>query len=530
MKVSDLFSAYRANPLLAQRDGVLKIISDNGLEVLRPNPGQLRVGKKILTDKWVKVEKSRQVGISTECTGISFILALVIPNYRVVVVAHRFESAEAIFRQHQTYYENLPPALKPRLQRGSTRVMVFENGSSIRVHTAGSPAIASCTADFLHLSEIAKWPDIKGYLTASLQIASKNAYVVIESTAFGLNDWFEIWESDNGFQPVFVNFLDDPRCRLEALPGAPATPFELQESQTLPPLVRNWWIDIFRTKCFCDINAMRQEHPTTSDQAFLSSGCPVLPPHLFSDDCREDGPNGWWWAPGHPQEVPAGLYALGIDIASGGGEPLDRSTGVLLDVTRKPYRQVGGWRGYISPSQLLTTLNPLVAYTPLIIPETNFYSTIVEELIDRSYPHIYCQQPVGTITGGHPTKLGWHTSSTSRNRLFSRLTSSFLGKTLDVATCDPRVLYECRNLVFDKSGRPSHPAGKHDDFAIALALALMGEEQYECTAAQAQRERPPEGIREKMLWELKHKQLWTPPEHSDDSDFELDGGYDDGYA
>lgn len=509
----NLARRYIDNPLLAIKDGLLTIIAepDDGPltpMILRPTKPQLELIQALYLYGWVTVLKARQIGNSTIIAACFFLEALFRPNTKVLVVAHTTEAAESIFRIYQTFYQYLPDAYKIKCKRASTRTLEFVHGSIIHVTTAGSESVRSSTWNRLHLSEVSSWRDFIRFYAACLQSATKNAIVVMETTAKGMNAFHEFWYSDtHGYHKLFFGWLEDPKYVMSEAPSPPPTFFELEQTEGLPDERRNYWIWHFRKKCKGDINIMNQEMPSTPEQAFLTTGSPYLPSYLFPGAPNQDVEEHGFWNLGGPTQ---GLYSLGIDISS--GSAADRTAAVYLNIAKKPYKVTTTYRGLISPTTIKETLQPLLDNRPIVVPEMNagWGVALLESLQADNYPYIYQAQRPGAVPT--PGKLGWYTTEVTRAWLFSRLTSAILQKDLDLVGVDPRLLYELRSLVFSTTGKPTAKAGAHDDLAIALGLALMGTDQASTTFAEEVRYNPPRGIVEKLNWERKHGTLWKTVE------------------
>lgn len=133
--------------------------------------------------------KSRQHGITTFICLLYLDICMFNSNTHACIIAHNREDAEDFFEKKILFaYENLPDWLKEAVpaKRTSSKKLVFENGSSIRVTTSGR----SGTYHLVHISEFgkmcAKFPlKAKEVISGTLNAVHPGMLVSIESTAEG---------------------------------------------------------------------------------------------------------------------------------------------------------------------------------------------------------------------------------------------------------------------------------------------------------------------------------------------------------
>lgn len=133
--------------------------------------------------------KSRQHGITTFICLLYLDICMFNSNTHACIIAHNREDAEDFFEKKILFaYENLPAAVKEAVpaKRTSSKKLVFQNGSSIRVTTSGR----SGTYHLVHISEFgkmcAKYPlKAKEVISGTLNAIHAGMLVSIESTAEG---------------------------------------------------------------------------------------------------------------------------------------------------------------------------------------------------------------------------------------------------------------------------------------------------------------------------------------------------------
>ncbi len=168
---------------------LLKIRPKNGASAwLRLNRAQREYSAKC--GKQNIVLKARQLGITTYVAARFFIQTITRPGTVTVQVAHNQESAEAIFKIVQRFWENLPPETQEGAlvkSVSNVRQIVFPRlDSEYRVEAADGNAGRGLTIHNLHCSEVSRWPHGGLEALAGLRAALvPDGEIVLESTANG---------------------------------------------------------------------------------------------------------------------------------------------------------------------------------------------------------------------------------------------------------------------------------------------------------------------------------------------------------
>lgn len=486
------------------------------------------------------VLKSRQMGISTDTEGRMVYETAEKENRNGLVVAHRSDSTQALFAKTKYFYDNLDESVKPLQQASNATELIFnepshykgnKNGinSKIKVQTAGKAGIGrSDTFHYVHLSEFAFWegsnensPDKQ--LTGILQSVpdSIDTWVIIESTANGMNDFKTEWDKavkgESAFIPVFLPWyeheeyikpVDDPRTFVDTM-----SKYEqwLLKEIGLPLERIAWWRWKKKNSCNGDINQMKQENPTTPEEAFIFSGTPVFDnekvvkriEHLRKQEreIREGYFKFEWnnaeyedyildstirfvesntkpWFRIYEDVRPNYPYVIAGDTK---GEGKDEYTAQIMDNTNnfrvatcqmqmnnsKPFsRQIYCVGKYFNEA--------------LIGIEMNFNTGPLEELTRLKYQKQYYREKsesyYGEIVKG---KIGWKTDGVTRPRMIDKevyLVDNYLYFIQDIPT-----LQQMLTFVYDKNGRPDAMPGEHDDLLIADCILAEISEQQERT-------------------------------------------------
>jgi len=151
----------------------------------------------------IEILKARREGITTEIAGRNYWHCSTKSNRYCFMVTHEPEATDFIFNMHKRFLAHSDPDWKPMVKYNSKKILEFNdpNGSpggldsAIRVGTAGKENLGSSQLiHYLHLSEVAKWPEIvaEALLTSLFQCVPNepDTEIVIESTANGIGGKF----------------------------------------------------------------------------------------------------------------------------------------------------------------------------------------------------------------------------------------------------------------------------------------------------------------------------------------------------
>lgn len=240
----------------------------------------------------INILKARQLGMSTFIAALYIILTLLVPGQRAVVVADIAENAKKIFEKYQFMYQSLPEWIKDviPLKADNAHELVVAYGarkSSIRVVTVGDHAGRGTTCQYLHLSEVAFWKDIKSVIKSLNQtVSTKNAYSIIiyETTANGVNEYKNMYDNavggNSSFKAVFYPWFLDKDYRMD-YNGFKLMPHEEKLVKELHlDLTQIAWYRFKLNEMEGDLNSLKQEYPSTPLEAFITTGSSLFPMDL----------------------------------------------------------------------------------------------------------------------------------------------------------------------------------------------------------------------------------------------------------
>lgn len=493
------------------------------------------------------VLKSRQMGVSTNEQARMMRNCATKPNRQGLIVAHRDDATTTIFEKSKFMYEHLPDDIKPKKRASNARELIFDTptsyvgkekglNSGIKVQTAGSTGIGrGDTNHYVHLSEFAFWEGVDDkspikQLNGIMQSVPdiKDTLVVIESTANGYNDFKTLWDEavagKNGWTALFypwyvheeyVRPFEDEMQKDKFMLEMDEYETYLYEELGLSLERINWHRYTKKTKCSNDLNQMKQENPSTAEEAFLMSGTPVFDNNKIMNRITTlmkrykvepflEGHFQFMWNDSESRdsivnetirfkeskgnnyvriyEKPKNNtpYVIGGDTKGEGKDyfaatVIDNSTGhrvatMHMDVSNsKPY----SWQMYCLG----------VYYNEAMIAiEMNFNTAPIEELQRLKYRRQYARRKYDDYTHQATKRYGWKTTGTTRPII--------IDKEIEVVSEDIEVfkdiptLQEMLTFIYDKNGRPDAMAGKHDDLLMSDMIANEVRREFSTTGVE----------------------------------------------
>jgi len=434
-------------------------------------PAQKGVVWDFFAYRLVLILKARQLGISWLSCAYALWMCLFAPGKVVLLFSKGQDDANELLRRIKVLYERLPEQLRealPQVEHSNTTLLNFDNGSRIESHPASQNAGRGRTASLVILDEAAFLQWATTLYTALKPVIDGGGSFIVLSTANGLGNlfhrlWVKAKKGQNRFHCIFLPWF--------VRPGRTAQWFRDVEAEEDDPV------------------KVQQEYPATSLEAFISSGRarfavkwirrlaerierlarkPIEPDDLPIELLDLPGLTLW--------ELPkAGCrYVLGGDVASG-KETGDYSAAVLLEVVplslwarlfgrRKPrIREVGTMHGHWEPDTYGEYLVQLAAYfgAELAIERNNQGLTTIAAARRLGYARLVCDA-LG--------EAGWWTDKISKPQIINLLAQVLRDDHIEI--WNGAVLDELQVYSLLKDGSTGALAGYHDDFVMALAIAV----------------------------------------------------------
>lgn len=495
----------------------LKIVDKRGKQVaFKPKDAQEALMENLDRNPSVYALKARQLGITTVIAARFFWRALLSPNHRVCVIAHRTESAEVIFEIYKRFYDALPAFLKFDTERANVRELKFFHGGLIRVATANSDSFRGTTYQALHCSEFAFWNDVDRTIAAAFQTAGPDAEIVLETTANGMNDAHRMWRDENGFSKLFLGWTLDPEYKEDKKPKAVSEKVKDYSDKHELTNPQKWWAEkTYKTKCGANWNIFLQEYPLDAEHAFITSGerfFPVIFPHSVALPGEKT----------YGQKQQYHVYAMGVDVASGSPSG-DYSAFCVMDVTQKksPVVVETGYHRMPPAEFSQEVLRVAKKWDPLVVVESNTYGlSVLEYLMAQGWAYIFRRTQYDKMASRWLERVGFNTNANTRPVMLSRLHEYVSRGWLVIK--DERMKCEVNTFIYNDNGRPEAASKKHDDMVMAYALTLMGIDQIDPVKDEIQA-REPETVAEMLQFERttgkvyrkhhadKHSDMWGTP-------------------
>lgn len=473
--------------------------------------------------------KARQMGFSTVTEALLFWITSTVKNTNTLILAHEVTASFNLFNMSKTFYELLPPELRPMKKKDNGRLLTFENPddndkdanpglrSKFTVATAGAGEVGrSFTGSLIHISEMAFFQSAKKTLTGLLQTMPSfpNTMVVIESTANGVGDFFhQEWgravKEESDYTPLFFAWFQMPDYTLDFnnindksrfmeevnyvsydLNNNPVYTDEktIMDRHGLTYEQMHWRRWTIRNKCHGDVEMFYQEYPSTPEEAFVASGRPVFSIPVLREYLAnvEDGVRGYldedsagvvsfredakgyievWRKPNRNKH-----YCIGADVAEGLAEG-DYSCAVVGD---SEFSIDAMWHGHIDPDLFAKEIEKLGKYyngAYVGVEANNHGMTVLRGLQRLEYWDLYFQKTMDRITDKMTQKVGWTTSPKTKPIMIDKLAQFVREKYLRIKS--HIIINEAFTYVKEDNGATNGQTGCHDDTIMAMAVLLQ---------------------------------------------------------
>ena len=225
------------------------------------------------------VLKARQLGISTYIAARFFNKVINNPGQRCIIIGHERRASSNLFEIVKRFHANMSDDLRPSTGTSNAEELLFDKlDSGYLVSVASNEGAGrSATAQALHCSEAAFWPDLEMQFASLLQTVPEadGTEIILESTACGYNSFHQLWRKaesgESDFLPVFLPWSIDPNYRRPAPTdfNTDADERAIAELHGLDAEQINW-----RRSKIGQLGSgqwFSQEYPLTASEAFVSS-------------------------------------------------------------------------------------------------------------------------------------------------------------------------------------------------------------------------------------------------------------------
>jgi len=495
---TDYIGLETIDPRLVDRiwrlNNLYTVINEAGdLVKFRLRPAQI----KLLQGMHYKniILKARQLGFTTFICIFLLDYALFNKNKQIGIIAHTQGDAGVIFKKVKIAWDNFPQPIKDFLKLGtlgdSKAEYEFSNGSVMRISTS----LRSGTYQAVLITEFGKicsrFPEkAEEIITGTLPAVPAQGLVFIESTAEGEDGrYYEMVQdameaarvkralSVKDYKFFFFPWYENPADVVQGnIPITPEVDEYLEKMQRLCKVTftqeqKNWYYLEQRIQR----GKMNQEHPTTPEEAFLSSGNKLFSAEVI-DAQRERYARDPLRTEGdfliYKEFVKGHLYGLGADVSQ--GVRRDSSTIVIIDFTTGEivltYRS-----NTVDPVTFAHDIKKAGSWYGVCIaaPEANNVGLTTVVQLNAIYPNIYTQVREGLLEEHATQKLGWLTTSLSKPKMMYEFSEALAD---DLIICyDRGILLEAKSFNKEDSLNVAvtENTTRHFDLLTAAAIAYQ---------------------------------------------------------
>jgi len=460
----------------------------------------------------VIILKARREGVSTYIAGRFFWETNRNPMRFATVCSVDSDATHKVFKMSNLFQEKIPLDIALETKYSGRNEIVYKEPhySSFLMQTAGKDVLGRGGLNhYLHCTEFAFWQKAKEQFGGASQEVPDDpeTIIAIESTANGVggafydiydqayNDWHKTQDLNN-YIPIFLPWYIFPAYsksvpkgfELDAEEGAIQNEFSLSPEQMY---WRRWAI---KNKCQGDLALFRQEYPSTWIEAFQATGNPVFTNFMISyqkvNSCEPryciftkkgiqdvDRKFNCWQIRTLPRVDHQ--YCMGIDTMEGRisdvqdpKSKLDCDGVTIMDRTLGEFVAVYHGRGNQDDLADQCILAAERYNDPWLGPEIPNSMVLLKRFKEIGYQNIYNRQVHDEqLEAKDSENLGWRTTMITRKYLVDDFITAMRNQSLLVGF--QSVVDEMRTFIKDKSGKPIHQAGKHDDLLFSGMIALQ---------------------------------------------------------
>jgi len=416
--------------------------------------------KQYLKNRFIIVNKSRQLGLSTISAAYSLWMAIFQREKNILVVATKLDVAKLFIKKVEDMLRSLPPWLvMPNLTIKSVKEIGFSNGSRIKATPTSITAARGEALSLVIVDEAAHIEGIDEMWLAMWSTLSTGGSAILISTPLGVGNlfhrlWVDAMSKENEFVPIELPWTVHPE-RNQAW-------FDSERKQIIAAMGERG----VQQELLCQFNGSGDTFLPGNVLDLLSAGVkdPIGTHHLSSDL--------WVW-----NQVESGhKYIIPCDVASGAGK--DYTAFHVIDI--KDDKIVAEFKSNKTPvddiSKILLEIGKEYN-TALLCPELNSYGLIVSKNIkDANYPNVFYEKFKNMYSGFlsnqeiRPQDLpGIYTGPKNRDEMLAKLETTLRNGHLRIPS--KRVLEEFKTFIW-RGSKAEAMKGYNDDLVIALALGI----------------------------------------------------------
>ena len=438
-----------------------------------PTAAQLRLAECLVNNKRVIILKARQIGASTIVRAYFTWKALMSEEpLKMGIMSYTHESAQYLHSLDKTFVEGLPSAMRRPLDSSTSRtIKLKDSGAELRSFTSGMKGggTRSYALSDLHLSEFAHYDDQQEVLSNAVSTVGEGGQIVIETTANGPGDKYHQMVTGcpgNGWTLFWSPWYEHVAYSKSARFGLSNVAHMSQEERIIKSKLnltndQMYWRRTMIHQMGPD--KFRQEYPSTPEEAFVATSKTWLQPHDLADiEIKGGAGKEIYCVPVDDfEDLP---ICLGVDVAGGTGGDFTVITAVCLQTGQPVFHYHCNDE---SPSKIAERLLGMCEnwnVKRLLIESNGMGGIVLARLRDLGLDKL--------LFWKDEDGKDWTTNKWTKIRAFEELRSRLEEGNI---LCMWKGLHdELASLSCGDNGvAPRAPKGKHDDIAMATALAYI---------------------------------------------------------
>jgi len=419
----------------------LKVISlDKGLVPFRLYPYQEKMFDHFNSNRFSIVLACRQSGKSISSVAYLLWYACFHSEKTIAVLANKGSTSREMLARVTLMLENLPFFLQPGCKALNKGSIEFSNNSRIIAAATSGSSIRGMSVNLLFLDEFAFVDNDSEFYTSTYPVVSagQSTRVIITSTANGIgNVYHKIWEGavqgTNEFKPFRVDWWDVPGRDDEWKRQTIANTSELQFQQEFGNTFHGTGNTLISGDKLLQLKAQ--------DPIYVKENVRLYEDAISNHD-----------------------YMMFVDVAKGRGQ--DYSTFNIIDVTARPFKQVGVFQDNMISPLLLPDL--IYKYASMynnayVIVESNDQGSVVCNGLyyDLEYENVFVESLVKANSIG-----------VTMTRKIKRIGCSTMKDMVEenkLTIVDANTIIELSTFEAKGSSYEARP-GNHDDLVMNLVL------------------------------------------------------------
>lgn len=408
-------------------------------------------------NKYIIVNKARQLGISTLVAAYALWLMLFHKDKNVLVIATKQDTAKNMITKVQFMYENLPKWLKLPAVENNKLSLRLSNGSVIKAVTGAKDSGRSEAVSLLIIDEAAFIEEIDEIFPSAQQTLSHGGQCIVISTPKGVGNWFhqtftQAELSKNSFLPIKLPWF-------------------------LHPEKDQKWRDEQ------DVILGKKTAAQELDCDFSTSGDTIIDPEILKfyaqsyieEPVERRGISNDLWIWRYPDYSKS--YIVTCDVAR--GDDKDYSAFHVIDV--EAFEQVAEFRSKISTrdfARVIQAIGTEYNNALVIVENSGVGWDVVSSLVESNYANLYYSlknmseiTPEMYITkfDNGQTVPGFSNTTKTRPLIVLKLKEALTDKSFIFHS--KRLLAELETFIWE-SGRAQAMKNYNDDLAMSCAIGM----------------------------------------------------------